>query len=143
MIRDESGGIGWSSPEIIGEIIKNNTELFSDIIPIIVSFLDEEMLCSGVLWAVGRIDKGVAGMSGYASRIIPYLKTTDKILRGLAAWSLGEIGAFDALNELEKLKDDDDSITLYIEGELREKTIGEIATGAIAKIAKVRGINKS
>ena len=26
MIRDESGGIGWSCPEILGEIVKNNPD---------------------------------------------------------------------------------------------------------------------
>ena len=55
MIRDESGGIGWSSPEMLGEIVRNNPELFSDVAPVIMSFLDEEMLASGVLIAAGRI----------------------------------------------------------------------------------------
>ena len=49
MIRDESGGIGWSSPEMLGEIVRNNPEQFADIAPIIVSFLDEDMLSAGVL----------------------------------------------------------------------------------------------
>ncbi len=57
MIRDESGGIGWSVPEILGEIVRNNPGLCSDLAPIIASFHEEKMLTAGVLWALGRIGK--------------------------------------------------------------------------------------
>ena len=31
MIRDESGGMGWSVPEILGEVVRNNPVLCADI----------------------------------------------------------------------------------------------------------------
>ncbi len=37
-------------------------------------------------------------------------------------------------NELEKLKNDNNLITFYEEGELKEKTVGEVAAKAIAKL---------
>ncbi len=137
MIRDESGGIGWSSPEILGEIVRNNSELFQDIAPIIVSFLDEEMLSAGVLWAIGRIGGVSAGLVEDAiSVILPYLNNPDQTLRGLAVWALGEIGASENIGEMEKLRNDNNYITFYDEGELTRKTVGDITEEAITKLVK-------
>lgn len=140
MIRDESGGIGWSSPEILGEIVRNNPELFSDLAPIIVSFHNEGMLNAGVLWSIGRMDRRVKGMAEYATPvIISYLDSPDKMLRGNAALALGEIGAFEAIGELEKLKDDNSHIIIYLDGELNEKTVGEISKEAVRKLEGFKG----
>ncbi|MBI5204232.1 MAG: HEAT repeat domain-containing protein [Nitrospirae bacterium] len=138
MIRDESGGIGWSSPEMLGEIVRNNTEQFSDIAPIIVSFLEEDMLAAGVLRAIGRIGQANPGLVKHAMpAILPYLHSPDPVLRGLAAWAIGEIGSAGAIRELEKLQDDISSITIYEEGELREKTVGELARSSIKKLSSI------
>ncbi len=135
MIRDESGGIGWSAPEILGEIVRNNPALCSDIAPVIVSFHEEKMLTPGVLWAVGRMGRGNAGMTEYASSVIPpYLHSTDHRLRAFAARALGEIGASDAAGEIEKLRDDGNLIRIYEEGELVEKSVGAVASEALAKL---------
>lgn len=141
MIRDESGGIGWSSPEILGEIVKNSPELYSDIAPIIVSFLVEEKLSAGVLWAIGRIGNTSIGLVEHAiPLILPYLHHIDRTIRGHAAWALGEIGRVETINELDKLKNDDKHITFYEEEELKKKTIGEIAEKAIAKLDRTQNI---
>jgi hypothetical protein len=135
MIRDESGGIGWSVPEILGEIVRNNPDLCADIAPIIASFHEEQMLTAGVMWAIGRIGKINSETIDYAvSIIIPYLKSPNRTLRGYAAWASGELGASQAVNELEKLKNDTDIIPFYEEGDLKEKTVGDIAAKAIAKL---------
>jgi len=138
MIRDESGGIGWSVPEILGEIVRNNPELCSDIASVIVSFHNEEMLREGVLRAIGRIGKTNKEMAEYATSIIlPYLNSPDKIIRGNAAWALGEIGKSEMLKKLEPLRNDNETITFYEKGELREKTVGEIAEDAIEKLKSI------
>ncbi len=135
MIRDESGGIGWSVPETLGEIVRNNPELCADIAPIIVSFHEELMLCAGVMWAIGRMGKINSELIEYAIPIIMhYLDAPDRTLRGYAAWASGQLGASQAANKLEKIRNDTDSIPFYEDGELKEKTVGEIATKAIAKL---------
>ena len=76
MIRDESGGIGWSVPETLGEIVRHNPQLCADIAPIIASFHEEKMLTAGVLWAVGRIGRINNETVGYAIPIVlPYLQS--------------------------------------------------------------------
>lgn len=136
MIRDESGGIGWSSPEMLGEIVRNNPELFSDAAPVIMSFLDEEMLASGVLIAAGRIGEVKAELVAHAiPLILTYLHNPEPKLRGLAAWALGRMRASQSESELEKLKNDDSRIAIYEDGELKEKTIGQIAEEAVCSIS--------
>ena len=137
MIRDESGGIGWRNPEILGEIVRNSPDLCSDIAPIIMSFHDEKMLTASVLRAMGRIGKINDETVDYAAPIISsYLHNTDPELRGYAAWALGEMEISEAESELPKLNNDGMLISFYDQGELIKKTVGEIAANALAKIKK-------
>jgi hypothetical protein len=135
MIRDESGGIGWSVPEILGEIVRNNPVLCADIAPIIASFHEEKMLCPGVLWALGRIGKINDETVNYAVPIIlSYLKSDDNTLLGYAAWALGEMGNEGSAANLENLKKDTNRIEFYRDGELKKKSVGELASDAIEKL---------
>jgi len=137
MIRDESGGMGWSVPEILGEIVRNNPELCADIAPIIASFHEEKMLNAGVLWAIGRIGNINGEFIDYAIPIIiSFLQSPELILRGYAALACGKLPALKAVNELEKLKDDTGIVPFYEDGELKEKSVGEIASEAIEKLKK-------
>lgn len=137
MMRDESGGIGWSVTEILGEIVRNNPELCADIAPIIVSFHEEKMLNAGVLWAIGRIGKIHAEFIDYAIPIIiSFLGSPELILRGYAALACGKLSALTAVNELEKLRGDTGLVPFYEEGELNQKSVGEIASEALEKLKK-------
>ncbi len=68
--------------------------------------------------------------------LLPYIEDSDKVIRGYAAWALGEMGALEAVNKLEKLKKDNSRIIFYENGDLKEKTIGEIAINALKKLLK-------
>ena len=59
LINDESGGIGWRAPELIGEILYHCPQ-FSQFFPMLISLLDldEEdapRFQAGTLWAIGRV----------------------------------------------------------------------------------------
>lgn len=56
-LSDESGGIGWSAPEIIGEIVSADPQRFSDVIPLIAEVygIEEDVFRPGVVYALGRI----------------------------------------------------------------------------------------
>ena len=76
-LSDESGGIGWSAPELLGEIVSADPARFSDLIPIIASHYDMEEVTfrPGVLYALGRI----AGVS--PERVMP---VREVVMRGLS-----------------------------------------------------------
>jgi len=75
-ISDESGGIGWSAPELLGEIVSAAPGRFPDITPLIVSVYDAEEVTfrPGVLYALQRI----AEASPLSA--VPY---ADILLRGM------------------------------------------------------------
>lgn len=59
-LNDESGGIGWGSPEAMGEILSKNPELALEFKSILFSYLDpggnyleHETLQQGVIWGIG------------------------------------------------------------------------------------------
>ena len=59
LVNDESGGIGWRAPEMIGEILHNCPD-FDQFFPILISLLDLEnedapRFRAGTLWAIGRV----------------------------------------------------------------------------------------
>jgi hypothetical protein len=56
-LSDESGGIGWSAPELLGEIVSADPEEFDDIIPLIAQVFDveEEVFRPCVVYALTRI----------------------------------------------------------------------------------------
>lgn len=63
-MNDESGGIGWSAPELLGEIATADPRRFADFIPIIANAHDveEHLFRPGVLYALGRIAEVAPGM---------------------------------------------------------------------------------
>jgi len=56
-LSDESGGIGWSAPEILGEIVSADPGKMSDVIPLIADIfsMEERVFRPGVLYALKRI----------------------------------------------------------------------------------------
>ena len=61
-LNDESGGIGWGSPEAMGEITAGHAGLADEFACILISyidpqgnFLEHELLQRGSLWGVGRL----------------------------------------------------------------------------------------
>jgi len=135
MIRDESGGIGWSVPEMLGEIVKNNPELCADIAPVIISFYEELMLATGVLWACGSMGElSKKTIEDAVPLIRPFLNSSDAIQRGYAARALGVFGVSDVRRDIEKLIKDDNIVPVYHDGDLQEQTVGDIATAALSKL---------
>lgn len=59
LVNDESGGVGWRAPELIGEILHHCPE-FGQFFPMLISLLDLESedaprFRAGTLWAIGRV----------------------------------------------------------------------------------------
>jgi HEAT repeat protein len=135
MIRDESGGFGWSCPEILSEIIKNNPELCKDIATVVASFHEEEMLKPGVMLAIGRIGNIHTYFYDFAAPIVTsYLDDPDPATRAYAAYAAGELDIPDVSDKLEEMGSDTSPVVFYEDGLLKEKTVGKIADTALAKL---------
>lgn len=94
-LNDESGGIGWGSPEAMGESLARQPLLATEYASIFVSYLLEDenrlehpILQSGVLWGIGRMARANPGAVRDADRFIPpFFASGMPLLRGLGAWA--------------------------------------------------------
>ena len=141
-LNDESGGIGWGSPEALGEIMACGRHLAEEYAFLLVSYINPDgnyieydMLQRGVLWGLGRLAHARPQLVRQASPLlIPYLHSPDDILRGLAAWIAG---AFENNQELhlliESLTADCTTIKLFANQKLIEISISQLATSALGQ----------
>jgi HEAT repeat protein len=139
-LNDESGGIGWGAPEVMGEIIASHGGLAQEYVRVLISyiredgnFLEYEPLQRGALWAVGRVAQSRSDLVQDAlPHLLPYLASTDASVRGLAAWTVGLLGAEGARPPLEALVEDKAEISLYLDRQLVRRSVGSLAKEALA-----------
>ncbi len=141
-LNDESGGIGWGSPEAMGEIMARHKRLADEYNRILVSYIMEdgnylelEMLQRGALWAVARLAGERPDLCAKAKGLEkPYFASDDKDIKGLAAVLSGILKDEDALGELELLTSDEALIEFYENCEIKKVKISSIAAQAISVI---------
>jgi len=141
-LNDESGGIGWGSPEAMGEILARNKNLSEEYSRILISyaredgnFQEHELMQRGVLWAIGRLSRvRPEQVKDAGPYIIPYLKSPDTGVRGLAAWIMGLLGVKDARPGLEQLTDDEGELQIYLERRFVKRKVKELAKEALASL---------
>jgi hypothetical protein len=83
-LSDESGGIGWAAPEILGEIVSADPKKFSDIIPLIAEVyeIEEKVFRPGVVYALMRIaETDPELVLNYQKIIIRSLVDNDPLIR--------------------------------------------------------------
>jgi hypothetical protein len=147
-LNDESGGIGWGSPEAMAEIMARNEVVFLDYFHMLLSYtrddgpelfqdgnyLELPQLQRGVIWGIGRISgkyREILLRNGVVDDLLPYLHSPDGPVRGLAAWSLGILKAGSAKEPMQQLLDDRACVSLYWQGEIIETTVSELVRQAI------------
>src|SRR4030042_3636892 len=127
-ISDESGGIGWSSPPTIAEIIVNIPELIDPYGSMMIAYsIDEPPLIKGGLWGIGRLGRKITeAVTFFQDKVLVVFESNDTEILGLGAWAIGEVGFQPALQVLEELREMKvslmkESVRIYIEGSLHEK----------------------
>jgi len=141
-LNDESGGIGWGSPEAMGEILACHEALANEYVPILISYarkdgnyLELEMLQRGLLWGVARLSQVRPYLVlDEISHFLPYLQSSDPVVRGLAAWLMGLLEASDARTTLEALTDDDAELSVYQNRKLINRCVKELAEEALKRL---------
>ncbi|MDI6889465.1 MAG: HEAT repeat domain-containing protein [Thermodesulfovibrionales bacterium] len=133
----DSASSAWGALETVGAIISTNPDLFGEFSRPLMSFFAYKNYWNEVTWAIGKIATKKPDLVKYAySTLCSFLLNPDPTLRGYAAWALGGLGIPDAKEELEKLETDNQRLSLYEEGELKEKTVAQLAKEAIEKLNK-------
>lgn len=135
-LNDESGGIGWNSPQTIAEIIVMIPELIEPYGGMIIHCtMEESLLVQSGLWAIGRLGRRIEpAMKSFKDIVLATFEGDNPQTLGLAAWAMGEVSYAPALPLLESLKDREEPVQIYIDGDFCQKTIGEWSQEAIAKI---------
>ena len=141
-LNDESGGIGWGCPESMADAMARNEKLAAEYGCILFSYiqpdrnyLEHEGLQRGVLWGVGRLAHNRPEcMQTAAGFLLPYMKSEDPNLRGLAVWAVSPILNVEAIHRLQQLADDPAGLMLYRGEQLAQYSVGQLAREALAQV---------
>lgn len=133
LLSDESGGIGWRAPELIGETLARCSGLFDEFVSPLIYVLDMEAedaprFRAGALWAIGRIAPGRPQAARIAPPLVlPCLADADPQTRGMALWCLRSLGCREAIPGLAGLRADLSTVEIYAGGNLTHTTVADLA----------------
>ncbi len=127
----------WGALEAIGTIISTDPDLFGKFTKPLLSFQAQKNLWREVTWATGKIATVSPDLAKYAFRALSaFLDEPDPVLRGYAAWALGNIGFSDVVEKLKQLETDDNRISIWRDGDLKVVTVADLAKEALEKISR-------
>lgn len=146
-LNDESGGIGWGTPEAMAECLACHEGLAQEYTKILVSFMREDgfylelpSLQRGLMWGLARLAQVRPEMlrAWQAPRyLLPYLDSEDPVVRALAARALGQLHVVEATGRIKQSLGDTTEFPLYADHRLTTVTTGQLVREALAMLAPV------
>lgn len=141
-LNDESGGIGWGSPEAIGEITAGHAALANEFACILVSyinpegnFLELELLQRGSLWGVGRLAHARPLLAKPAAPFLSaFFDSPDPYLRGTAIWAAGPILDDRMRPLIEDRLSDNAPLRIYRQMRMTQPSVAELARAALSRV---------
>ena len=138
-LNDESGGIGWGSPEAMGEILARSPRLADEFRNILVSYIREdgnyleyEMLQRGAVWGVGRLAHARPEiMNDCPALLAPHMSSQDPYIRGISAWAVAPLDIAPVKSRLTALLDDHSIIEIFLDLDLLERKISQLAAESL------------
>lgn len=145
-MNEESGNLGWGIPHFMGEAMARSERIAQEFHKILVSYIfcDEE--CDGnflehpelrrdVFWGLARLAEVRPGLVAHGERfLVAALAEDDPYNRAHAARVLGLIGARAARDAVAGLADDPAGVRTFRDGEIRDTTVGTLASEALAAL---------
>ncbi len=155
-LNEESGALGWGSPEAMGAILASHYGLGKEFHRILASytfdpegceanFIDHAPLRRGAYWGLGRLaevypDLAINGLPGLLQAL--ELQRTgedpdDPVARGYVAWTLGLLGrrgGADGMEALQSLRHDTDELELFRNRRLESTSVGALALEGLQKM---------
>ncbi len=132
-ITEESGGLGWSSIEMMAEVVVRSPEVFSDIPLLLPEYYDEPVFRDSVLYALWRIVSSNPELldPDEVKEVVRLALNTDnayqKALALMIISSTKEVIDYDDMVIDNNLLDDDTQVRIYLDGDFRVKNLKEIA----------------
>ncbi len=141
-LNDESGGVGWGSPEALGEIMARHAGLAAEYGRLILSFLRPEgnfiehpLLQRGVLWGLCRLAHAREWHVADAAALLgPFFEAPDPYARGLAAWGTGALKVQSMAGKLTARLGDRGELYLYRQERFETLTVARLAAEALAAL---------
>mgnify|MGYP005847757759 CR=1 FL=1 len=141
-LNDESGAMGWGSPEAMGEILASHGGLAREYAPILLSYarkdgnyLEHEGLQRGLLWGIGRLCEKKPELVREASVfLLPYLQSQDAMIRGLAVRIMGLLKVQHAAPRLRGFTEDEAELTFLLGNTLTTLRVKDLAQEALRAI---------
>lgn len=150
-LNDESGGIGWGSPEAMAEIMCRSDFLRKEYLHMLISYMREDgeesfqdgnylelpMLQRGLLWGIGRLCQYYPEEMVERQVVVDlmtYLDSSDHHVSGLSLWCLGLLGANYKGNceVIRGFLDSTFELPIYLEGEFQTIPVASLARKALA-----------
>ncbi|MCP3953219.1 MAG: hypothetical protein GY697_13525 [Desulfobacterales bacterium] len=138
-LNDESGGIGWGSPEAMGETMARSAVLTREYAAILSSYLnpagnylEHEMLQRGLLWGVSRLARSRGAAAAMTAPFLgAFMESEDPVHRGLAARCALALAPYATVPVPQHILEDETIIRLYTGERLLDIPICKLATGDI------------
>ena len=142
-LNDESGGIGWGSPEAMGEIMARHPGLAAEYSAILISylhedgnFLEHELLQRGALWGLGRLAHARPELvRDAAPLLLPFIQSDDPYLCGLGIWAAGPIRNDRIVSAIVPRTQDPRRIDIYLDMAVVNRPIARLAEAALTEDA--------
>jgi len=137
LMNDESGGVGWHSPEIIGEILVNVPSLIDEYGELLLAYLKEEPFEIGSHQAIYRIASiNPRPYVKKVAKLAESLKESDPVIQLHTAMALEKIQPKKYQDAIEKLLNIESSVTLYDfkTGLLKDVTVKHIVQQILDRI---------
>jgi hypothetical protein len=137
-MNEESGGIGWSSPQTIAEIIVHIPGLIDPYGSMMIAHsIEEPPLMKGGAWGIGRLGTRIAdSIEGFREKVLAVFQEDDSETLGLLAWAMGRTGYSPAVRFLEKLLQREEPVMIYSDGVFLQKPLKQWAEEAIGSIKR-------
>lgn len=139
-LNEECGASPWGSVEAIGAIAAVRTDLFAHYVSILFPFHEDESLAPGVIWTIVQVGRQLPTVAEeYEPFLIDSLLHPRAVIRGYAAWALGELKVLAGYENLEQLAGDDAVVHLYeMGGAYHEHSVADVARRSREVLQKMR-----
>ncbi len=142
-LNDESGGIGWGVPELMGEIMYLNKQLSEEFIKILISYimpegnyLETDSLRSGAIWAIGRVaQRDQESVKDAVPYLLDSIASESHQVKGTAIWTSGIMKIKEACPLIQEFINSDRIFQLYTDKGIEDFRIRDIARASLEMIS--------